>query len=63
MIAFMVMAMYAGAAIWLFVARHFISKAVARFFFVYPGFGILSKMSNWIFEQAFPPNKPPELTE
>ena len=41
--------MLVGAFGWLVVARGFVSRSVARAFFVHPGFGVLSRVSAWMF--------------
>jgi hypothetical protein len=45
--------MFLGAAIWLVVARRFVARSVAKGFFVYPGMGVLSRISEWMFVLAY----------
>lgn len=42
-----------GAFGWLLVARLFVPRAVARAFYVHPGFGILSRTSEWMFHCVY----------
>jgi hypothetical protein len=42
-----------GAAGWLLIARRVVPRAVARVFFVHSGFGILSRVSEWMFVCAY----------
>jgi len=41
--------MLLGAFGWLLVARGFVLRQVARAWFIHPGFGILSRVSKWMF--------------
>ena len=45
--------MLVGAFSWLLVARGFVSRSVARAFFVHPGFGVLSRVSEWMFLRVY----------
>ena len=45
--------MLVGAFSWLLVARGFVSRSVARVFFVHPGFGVLSRLSGWMFLRVY----------
>src|SRR5262249_41327743 len=45
--------MLVGAFSWLLVARGFVSRSVARAFFVHPGFGVLSRLSEWMFLRVY----------
>lgn len=38
-----------GAFVWLLLARRLVPRSVARAFYVHPGFGILSRMSERMF--------------
>jgi len=42
-----------GAACWLVAARRIVPRSVAEAFCVHPGFGILSRVSKWIFEAVY----------
>jgi len=53
MIGALPLLMLFGAAVWLAVARHFVPRAVAERFFLYPGLGVLSIASKWLFELAY----------
>jgi len=46
-----------GAACWLLVARHIVPRAVAKAFFVHSGFGIVSRVSEWMFVRAYGPER------
>jgi hypothetical protein len=48
--------MCAGAACWLIVSRRFVPRSVAQAFFVQPGFGILSSVSEWMFAVVYGAN-------
>lgn len=41
--------MLLGAFGWLLMARAFVSRQVVRAWFICPGFGILSRVSRWMF--------------
>jgi hypothetical protein len=41
--------MLLGAFGWLLMARAFVPRSVAKAFFIHPGFGILSRVSEWMF--------------
>ncbi|MBM3858453.1 MAG: hypothetical protein FJ395_02245 [Verrucomicrobia bacterium] len=41
--------MLVGAFGWLMVARRFVSRPVVRAWFICPGFGLLSRVSRWMF--------------
>ena len=45
--------MLLGALGWLLVARAFVQRSVARAFCVHPGFGILSRASEWMFHCVY----------
>ena len=45
--------MFLGATLWLVVARRFVARSVAKVFFVYPGMGKLSRISEWMFLLAY----------
>ena len=53
MLAAIPVLMFLGAAIWLVVARRFVARSVSRVFFVYPGMGVLSRISEWLFQLAY----------
>jgi hypothetical protein len=40
-------------SLWLAVARFIVPREVSEKFFIYPGFGIISDFSRWLFEQAY----------
>ncbi len=42
-----------GAACWLIVARWVVPRSIVRVFFVHPGLGIFSVVSEWMFVQAY----------
>jgi hypothetical protein len=42
-----------GAACWLVVARRIVPRSVAEAFCVHPGFGILSRVSEWMFVSVY----------
>ena len=48
--------MCVGAACWLIVSRRFVPRSVAQAFFVQPGFGILSSVSEWMFSVVYGTN-------
>ena len=41
--------MLLGAFGWLLLVRRFVPRSVARAFFIHPGFGILSRVDEWMF--------------
>jgi hypothetical protein len=45
--------MFLGAGAWLAVARFVVPRKVAERFFVVPGLGIFSHVSQWLFELAY----------
>jgi hypothetical protein len=45
--------MFLGAAAWLAIARFVVPREVAKGFFVVPGVGIFSLVSQWLFERAY----------
>jgi hypothetical protein len=45
-----------GAACWLIVSRRLVPRSVAQAFFVQPGFGILSWVSEWMFSVVYGAN-------
>jgi hypothetical protein len=45
--------MCVGAWCWLLLARGFVRRPVAEAFFVSPGFGILSRVSEWMFVRVY----------
>jgi hypothetical protein len=53
MISAIPLLMFLGAAIWLVVARRFVARSVAMVFFVYPGMGVFSRISEWMFLLAY----------
>jgi hypothetical protein len=53
LILFVPLLMCVGAACWLVVARRVIPRQIARAFFVYPGLGMLSIVSEWMFVRAY----------
>ena len=53
MVAAIAPLMLLGAGVWLLVARCFVARSVAKAFFVYPGMGIFSRMSESMFEVAY----------
>ena len=53
MISAIPLLMFLGAAIWLVVARRFVARSVAMAFFVYPGMGVFSRISEWMFLLAY----------
>jgi hypothetical protein len=48
--------MCVGAACWLIVARQLVPRSVVKAFFVQPGFGILSWVSEWMFATVYGAN-------
>lgn len=42
-----------GAFAWLLLARFFVPRAVVKAFYVYPGWGILSRASEWMFHCVY----------
>jgi hypothetical protein len=51
--------MLAGAAVWLVVARRIVPRPTAKIFFVYPGVGPFSRVSEWMFRRAYGGELPP----
>ena len=45
--------MLLGAFGWLLLARRFVPRAGARAFFIHPGFGILSRIDEWMFVRVY----------
>jgi hypothetical protein len=45
--------MLLGAFGWLLMARAFVPRSVARAFFIHPGFGILSRVDEWMFHLVY----------
>ncbi len=45
--------MLLGAFGWLLIARTFVPRSVARVFFIHPGFGILSRIDEWMFHFVY----------
>lgn len=45
--------MCVGAWCWLLMARRIVPRSVARTFAVHPGFGILSRVSEWMFVAVY----------
>jgi O-antigen/teichoic acid export membrane protein len=48
--------MFFGAALWLAVARFFVSREVSEKFFIHFNFGNSSEFSRWLFERAYERN-------
>jgi hypothetical protein len=45
--------MLLGAFGWLLAARAFVPRQVAKAFFIHPGFGILSRIDEWMFHCVY----------
>ena len=45
--------MLLGAFAWLVVACPFVPRSVAKAFFIHPGFGILSRIDEWMFHCVY----------
>jgi len=45
--------MLSGAFGWLLMARAFVPRSVARAFFIHPGFGILSRIDEWLVDCVY----------
>jgi hypothetical protein len=45
--------MLLGAIGWLVVARRFVPRSVAKAFFIHSGFGILSRIDDWMFHFVY----------
>ena len=53
LIIFVPVLMFFGAGLWLVVDRYLVPHEFSGRFFIYPGFGIFSDISRWLFEWRY----------